>query len=168
MSPGEYLSFLSIDKWTIIFNLVNTFILYKIIKRFLFKPVNKMLESRKLEVEESYNNAQTALAEAEQFKNVYESKLKEVNKEAEKIIDVAKTRAYQQSNEIIKVAKATADDLIKKADQEIKLESKKAINNIKNQVVDVIVLATSKVIKKEIPTDKHKEIIDEFFNEVKA
>lgn len=166
MSPGEHLSFLSIDKWTIIFNLVNTFILYKIIKKFLFKPVNKMLENRKLEVEENYNNVEVALTEAEQFKNIYESKLKSVDKEAAEIIDTAKIRAYWQYDEIIKNAKEKADSLIKKADQEIKLESKKAVNDIKMQVADVIILATSKIVKKEIEKSNHKKIIDEFFDEV--
>ena len=168
ISSGEYLNFLSIDKWTIIFNLLNTLILYYIIKRLLFKPVNKIINDRKMEIKKDYDMANEKLLNANELKSVYEKKMKDTHKQANEIINSAKASANKQYDIIVKEAKDKADILIKKANDEIELESKKAINNIKAQVVDMSILMASKVIKKEIDKDSHKEIIDKFFDEVKT
>ena len=85
MAAGEYLNFLSIDKWTMIFNLVNTLILYLIIKKFLFKPINKMINDRKLEIKEEYDKADQAVEKANQLKSDYYEKLNNANNEINEI-----------------------------------------------------------------------------------
>ncbi|MBP0979723.1 MAG: F0F1 ATP synthase subunit B [Oscillospiraceae bacterium] len=165
VSPGEYLSFLSIDKWTIIFNLINTLILYKIIKKFLFGPVNKIINDRKSEIKQDYDRANKTLEEATDLKKDYENKINNSNQEALEIIDSAKVRATEKYNEIINEARDKASNLINKANKQIELESKKAINNIKDEVADIAVLMAAEVLKKEISLDDHKKIIDKFFDE---
>lgn len=167
VSPGDYLGFLSIDKWTIIFNLINTFILYKIIKKFLFKPVNKIINDRKIEIENSYNEVEKALNEANDLKSKYKIKVENSKKEAMDIIESAKIKAEKQSDYILKNAEEKANKLIEKANQEIKLGSKKALNDIKDDVADIVVLAASKIIEREIYKDGHKEVIDKIFDEAK-
>lgn len=165
VSPGEYLSFLSIDKWTIIFNLINTLILYKIIKKFLFGPVNKIINERKSEIKKDYDEANKSLEEATYLKKNYENKINQSHQEALEIIDKAKIRATEKYNEIINEARDKAGNLIIKANKQIELESKKAINNIKDEVADIAILMASEVLKKEINQDDHKKIIDKFFDE---
>ncbi len=167
VSAGEYLSFLSVDKWTMIFNLVNTLILYKIIKKFLFKPVNKMINDRKSEIQENYDYSEKIRSEADCLKSSYEVKMKQSNQKAQEIISVAKARANEQSDYILNQAKIKAENLIKTANDEIELESQKAVNNVKDEIADLAILAASKVIKKEINKDDHKKIIDDLFDNIK-
>lgn len=166
MSPGSYLSFLSIDKWTMIFNLVNTLILYKIIKKFLFQPVNKMINDRKADIEKDYNDANDALSKADDLKRSYEIKLNQSDEEAKAIINNAKNRANFKYQEIVSEAKNQADNIMKRADEEIKLASQKAIDNIKNEVADMVVLTASKVINKELDKQGHEQLIESFLEEV--
>lgn len=166
MSPGSYLSFLSIDKWTMIFNLVNTLILYKIIKKFLFQPVNKMINDRKADIEKDYNDANDALSKADDLKRSYEIKLNQSDEEAKAIINNAKNRADFKYQEIVSEAKNQADNIMKRADEEIKLASQKAIDNIKNEVADMVVLTASKVINKELDKQGHEQLIESFLEEV--
>lgn len=166
MSPGSYLSFLSIDKWTMIFNLVNTLILYKIIKKFLFQPVNKMINDRKADIEKDYNDANDALSKADDLKRSCEIKLNQSDEEAKAIINNAKNRANFKYQEIVSEAKNQADNIMKRADEEIKLASQKAIDNIKNEVADMVVLTASKVINKELDKQGHEQLIESFLEEV--
>lgn len=168
ISSGEYLNFLSIDQWTIIFNLVNTIILYHIMKKFLFKPVNKIINDRKLEIEKNYNIADKTLMDANDLKKHYEDKIKQTNIEAKEIIDEARLSATKQYDKIINEAQRQAGLLIKKANDEIEYKSKKAINDIKVQIADMAILMASQVIKNEVNKDNNKEIIDKFFDEVKT
>ena len=43
---NEYLPFVSIDTWTMIFTWANLLILFLLLKKFLFKPVMKILDER--------------------------------------------------------------------------------------------------------------------------
>ena len=61
------LDFLSIDPGSIFFTLINTLILFLVIKHFLFKPVNKMLEERKDDIALTYSKADNALEKAKQY-----------------------------------------------------------------------------------------------------
>lgn len=166
VSSGEYLSFLSIDKWTMIFNLVNTFILYKIIKKFLFKPVNKIINDRKSEIQKNYDDSEKIRLEADVLKKSYETKIQQSNKEAQDIINSAKTMATQQSDEILNQARIKANNLIENANHEIKLESQKAINTVKDEIADLAILTATKLIKKEIKKDEHTEIINNLLDEI--
>ena len=55
---------------------------------------------------------------------------------------------------------------MKRADEEIKLASQKAIDNIKNEVADMVVLTASKVINKELDKQGHEQLIESFLEEV--
>ena len=50
----KYLEFFTIDVWTMIFTLVNMFIVYVIVKKLLFKPVLKVLDRRDAEIKKIY------------------------------------------------------------------------------------------------------------------
>ena len=55
MSENGFLSFLSIDYGTIILVLINTFILFLVIKHFLFGRVNKIIEERQADVSQPWS-----------------------------------------------------------------------------------------------------------------
>ena len=72
METGEVFA---IDLWKILFMLINLFLIYLILKHFLYKPVKKMFEMREKEVAETYEKADAAEADAYQLKEQYEQKL---------------------------------------------------------------------------------------------
>ena len=45
-------------------------------------------------------------------------------------------------------------------------ERQKVMNEIKNEISNIAILAASKVIEKDIDSNKHKELIDNFIKEV--
>ena len=64
MSEAIYQAFVSIGWWEILVTMCNTLITFAIIKKFLFKPVRKMLAAREEEVQAMYANAEQAQTEA--------------------------------------------------------------------------------------------------------
>lgn len=57
LAAGDVTEFLSIDLTTIIATLLNTLILFLVLKHFLFSKVNKVIEDRKNDVKETYRQA---------------------------------------------------------------------------------------------------------------
>lgn len=160
------LDFLSIDVGSILFNLLNTLILFLVIKHFLFKPVNAMLDQRKADIEETYSKADEALENAKQTEKQYNELIGNARDESAQIIKNASDTANRRSEEIIKNAKNDADMIIKKANSEIEREKANARTAIKNEVSELAVLMAEKVVDKEIDKNDHRRFIDEFIENV--
>lgn len=162
----RFLDFVTIDVWTLIFTWGNLLILFLLMKKFLFKPVRKMMLDRENEVKELYDDAERSKSDAEALKEDYENKLSSAKNEADEIIKNASRSAALKSEEIIAEAHNTAAGIIERADKQIEAEKKNAENELKNEVSELAVSIASKVIEKEIDEKKHKELIDSFIEKM--
>ncbi|MGN0642410.1 MAG: F0F1 ATP synthase subunit B [Huintestinicola sp.] len=157
--------FFSIDPGTIVGVLCNTLILFLLFKKFLFAPVNKIIEERKAQVSKTYEEADSALEKAKTMESEYTEKLALAKEESAEIIKTASKKAQQRSEEIISDAKNEASDILRKANSDIEKERKRAVNRIKDEISDIAVNIAEKVISKEISPDEEQErLIDEFID----
>ena len=163
MDTGEVFS---IDLWKILFMLINLFLIYLILKRFLYKPVKKMFEMREQEVTETYQKADAAETEAHELKDQYDKKLSGAKAEAEEIVRSATKRAQLRSESMIGEAKDTVSNMMARAEEQIASEKKKAVNEIKDEIADIALMAASNVLEKKMDANDHSKLIDEFINKV--
>ena len=68
-ASGDITEFMSIDLTTIIATLLNTLILFLILKHFLFDKVNKVIKDRQEEIRASYDRADEAEKNAQKLEN---------------------------------------------------------------------------------------------------
>ena len=163
---SEYLDLISIDPFSIIVTICNLLILFLIIKKFLFKPVQKVLSQRQQEVDKIYDDAEKAQSAAQKDKKEYSEKLSGVNLEAEKIIKQATDKANRMSESIISEADETAAQKLRKADEDIAQERKKAVNEIKDEISTISVEIAQKVVEREINEKDHEKLIDSFIDSI--
>lgn len=158
--------FFSIDYETIIPVLCNTLILFLVLKHFLFKPVNRVLDSRKQEVEEVYANAHEAEDNAKKLEAEYSEKIAGVKEESQMILKTATDKANSKSDEIISNAKNQAKSIISRANEEIETEKKRAVNEIKTEITGIVFDVAEKVVNKNISSDDNERFIEEFIDNV--
>lgn len=159
---NEALELISINFWHVIAAIGNLLILTLILKKFLFKPVQKVLAERQAEVDNLYQQAEESAASAEKDKQVYHEKLEKAEQEVEEIIRSATVRAERIGDEIVAEANAKADAAIRKADADIAQSKKKAINEIKNDIAGISVSIAEKVVEREINEKDHTDLIESF------
>lgn len=164
MNP--YFEFFSIDATTIVGTILNALILFLVIKHFLFDKVNAILESRKTEVEKTYEDADKALTNAKQLEGEYTSKLAAAKEESAEIVKNATKKAQSRSDEIIANAKDEARGIIDKANSDIEKEKKRAVNQIKDDISDIALSIASQVVSKEIDAKTHEQLIESFIDEI--
>ncbi|NLK27192.1 MAG: F0F1 ATP synthase subunit B [Clostridiales bacterium] len=157
----ETLEFLSVNIWSVLMAIGNLLILFLIVKKFLFKPVNDILEKRAEEVDHIYSDAEQMRSEAKANKNIYEEKLKNVKTETDLMIKAATERAENRSEEIIKEATLEAENRKRKAEADILLAKKKAVDDIKDNIVEMVIDLAQQVVEKEINEDVHENLIDD-------
>lgn len=152
--------------WSFVFQIVNTIILFLILKKLLFKPVSEFMEKRRAEIAGSIKEAEMKNEEAESYKAEYVAKLGDSEEEGRQIIRDAAKRAEERANEIIKAAHKEAEEIKQRANLEIERERKKAINSLKDEIASIAMLAASKVVQEDLNEQKHNTLVRKFIDEV--
>lgn len=159
---GESGDFISLELWTSIFTLCNLVILFFVMKKLLFKPVKKMIDSRQQEVDEMYAEANQDKETAAQMKADYEQKLAHASEQSAQMLKDATRRAQKREEEILTEAQEKAAQTLKRADEQIEMEKKRALNDIKDEVSGMAVDIASAILTRDIKPEEHSELIDSF------
>lgn len=162
----QTLEVISINIWQILISLANLVILFLVLKKFLFKPVKKVLAERQAAVDEQYAAAAQAEKKAMQSKESWEHKMESARTEADAILKNATETAGLRGEKIVAEAKVRADGIIRQAETEAELERKKAEDGIKREIIDVSTVLTEKMLGREINTQDHRSLIDSFIEEI--
>lgn len=162
----QNLDVISINLWQILISLCNLLLLFLILKRFLYKPVKRVMAERQAALKKQYAAADEAQQEAERNKQAWTQKMQNAQAEADKLLKKAATTADFLSEQMIAEAREKADGIVHQAEAQARLEQKKAEAGIKKEIVDVSAVLTEKMLGREISTADHRAIIDSFINEM--
>ncbi len=163
-----YEALVSINPTTIIFTLINALIIFLIFRFFLYKPVCNILDQRKEIAAKEIAEAQAAKESAQKTEQEYLERLAEAKSEAAEIMKQATARAQAREEEIISEANSKAAEIRVKAEEAIERDKKRAMNEIKDEISDIVILAATKVVEKEISAKDNEEIISNFLVNVGA
>ena len=141
-------------------------VMFTILSYFLFNPVRDMLEKRKQRVMDDQETAKREKEDAIAYKEEYDQKLKEVDKEAEAILSEARKRAKQNEAKIVAEAKEEAARIIARANAEIELEKKRALDDMKQEMITIASMMAGKVVAASIDTNVQESLIDETLKEM--
>ena len=84
---------LDIHSQTTIFTIINFFILYFLLKRFLFKPINKVIAERRREISSNLQEAEENKKKAQQYRLESENRLKDSAREGKALVEKYKMQA---------------------------------------------------------------------------
>ena len=156
----------TIVPWNFVATITNLFLQVYLIKRFLFKPINEVLEKRRAKADAEIQQAVQAKEEAQAMKTEYEKNMQEAKNKANDIMVTAQKTAAIQSEDMLKETSRQIAAMKEKAEKDIAQEKKKAVNEIKNEIGDMAMEIAGKVIEREISESDHAKLIDEFIENV--
>lgn len=159
-----YESFLGINIWTALFTLANTIALFLVLKKFLFKPVMKIIEDRQKEIDDTYAQADAAKAQATALQAEYEDKLATAMQTSDRLVKEAVARGQKREEDIIRQANEEADAILKKAAADIAQEKKKAINDAKNEIAGLAMDIAGKVVGRSLNAEDQADLVDSFID----
>ena len=162
----QFLDVISVNVWAILASLANLLLLTWIIKKFLFKPVKKMIDARRTAIDNDYAWAKAAREQAEETKQNYEASMAAARQTADQIIADASRTAEHRSNEIVAEARERATEIRRQAEADAVLERKKAEDEMKHEIANVSAQLTGKLLQREINEEDHRNLIDSFLNDL--
>ena len=141
-------------------------ILFALLSFLLFNPLKKVLNDRKQRIAMQISSAQDDMTKAFQLKAEYEEKLRQVDKEANTILENARKKAKQNEDEIIKEAIKEAERIKYRACKEVELEKKKVSDEIKNVFINISSLIASKAIGSSMSVELSSSLIEDTLKEI--
>ena len=162
----QSLEIISVNIWSILVSLANLLIMFLILKRFLFKPVQKMMAARKQQVDQIYQDAKENRDSAINMKQEYEARLAAAREEADGLVRNAVQTAQRKGDAIVAEANSQASHLKQKAEQEIAQEKKQMLQDVRGKISDIAVSIASKVVEREVKKQDYDGFVDEFIKNV--
>lgn len=162
----QSLEIISVNIWSILVSLANLLIMFLILKRFLFKPVQKMMVARKQQVDQIYQDAKENRDSAINMKQEYEARLATAREEADGLVRNAVQTAQRKGDAIVAEANSQASHLKQKAEQEIAQEKKQMLQDVRGEISDIAVSIASKVVEREVKKQDYDGFVDEFIKNV--
>ena len=153
---------LNINPPLILINIVGFVVLYLIANKLVFTPIGKVLDEREGDISSTYDKLDADQKQMEALKAEYESRLEQIEAEAREKIQAAIKEAEAARDKIIADANVRAKELVTKAESEAEREREQAMITFRQQIVDLALGATNKVIGESLDVAKQKSLIDDF------
>lgn len=141
-------------------------LLFTLLSYLLFNPARDLLEKRKQRIMDDKETAKREKEEAIAFKEEYEKKLQEVDKEVQQILGEARKKAKKNEAVIIAEAREEAERMIARANAEIELEKKRALDDMKQEMIAIASMMAEKVVTASIDTSAQNSLIEETLKEM--
>ena len=155
--PGLYI-------WTI----ATFLILLWLLGKFAWRPLLAALEQRQETIRKSLDDAQQAKQELERLNAESRKILNEARVQAEQILSLTRTDASRLRDELKQKAQSEAAGVIKNAERQIEMETARAIQQIRNEAVDISIAIASKVLERNVTREDNERLIEETFKKIEA
>jgi F-type H+-transporting ATPase subunit b len=155
--PGLYI-------WTIATFLILVWLLAK----FAWRPLLAALERRQETIRKSLDDAQQAKQELERLHVESRKILTEARVQAEQIVSQTRTDASRLRDELKQKAQSEAAGVLKNAERQIEMETARALQQIRNEAVDLSVAIASKVLERNVTKEDNERLIEETFKQIEA
>jgi len=147
--------------------LVAFIVMVAVMAKFMYPAIAKVAMERQKLISDQLEQAERQRDEATRTLAEAEAKLNAARAQADEVIAGASRSGEQIRGELRGKGEEEAARLLDKARKDIEAARQTAIDSVREQVADMVVLATEKVIHETIDKDKHRRLIDEAINEVK-
>jgi F-type H+-transporting ATPase subunit b len=156
---------LTVQPYWVLVAIVQFLILFFLLQRFLWGPIQKTLQARADRIREGLEAAEAAKRDRTQMKAEIEKLLTEARREAAAIAERATKAAELAAADIKAQAKAEADRLRERAKVESDQLHQQALAQLRGEVASMAVLAASKILGREVDANTHKALIERSLDE---
>ena len=155
--PGLYI-------WTILTFLI----LVGLLAKFAWKPLLQALENRQQTIRKALDDARQAKQELERLHGESAKLLAQARSEAAEIVSRSRSDADRFRDEMKEKARAEAAGMVRNAERQIELETSRAIQQIRQEAIDMSVGIASKILQRNVSREDNERLIQETFKELET
>ena len=156
---------LGINLGYLISQIVNFTLLAVLLYFVAYKPVLRMLDERSARIKQGLEDAEEAARKAAEMEQEFEARMVDARKEGQEIIAQATQMSEKARQDILDKARQEAQAQIEKAKEEIGREREQAMSELRQQVADLSLTISEKVIGETLDQESQRRLIAEFLDE---
>jgi F-type H+-transporting ATPase subunit b len=145
----------------IFWEVVSFAILLFLLAKYAFPPILQTLDERERRIRESIEAADRQQAEAERRMAEYDAKMKAAQKEAEALVEQARTRAQHLLDENERRLTQEAERIRASAARDIEQERRRAIDEVRAYTTDLALRVAEKLVERSLNDADHKRLAEE-------
>jgi F-type H+-transporting ATPase subunit b len=150
--------------WTILTFLV----LVALLARFAWRPLMEALEQRQTAIAKSLEDARRAQQELERLQRESMQMMASARAEADAIVSRSRSDAEALREELKQKARGEAAAIVKNAERQIQLETARAVQQIRQEAVDLSVAIASKILRRQVSKEDNEGLIEETLKQVET
>jgi len=156
------------DPGLFIWTIVTFLVLVALLARFAWRPLLEALERRQAAIAKSLDDAQRARQELERLQRESADMMRQARVEADAIVSRSRSDAEALREELKQKSRAEAAAIVKNAEKQIQLETARAIQQIRNETIDLSVAIASKILRRQVSKEDHEGLIEETLKQVET
>jgi F-type H+-transporting ATPase subunit b len=156
------------DPGLFIWTIITFIVLMALLTKFAWGPLMRALESRQATIRKALDDAQQAKQELEQLHQQSAEIIKKARADAESIIVQSRSDGERVREDLKQKAKADADGLVRNAERQIQLETTRAVQQIRNEAVELSVMIASKLIQRNLSKEDNERLIEEALRQIEG
>ena len=137
-----------------------------LLKKFAWKPLLKLLDDRREKIRSGFEEIETTKREVETLKADYQRHRANIEEEARDQLQQAVDEGRRISREVQEKARQEARAVLEKAKSDIQLETEKAKVTLRNEIADLTISATERLIEKKMDEKRDKVLVLDFIKEL--
>ena len=141
-------------------------LLVTVLSYLLFNPVRDLLEKRRQRIQDDREAAKKEREEALVYKEEYDRKLKNVESEVQEILSAARKKAIANEAKIVAEAREEAARIVARAQAEIALEKKRALDDMKQEMITISTMMAQKIVTASMNPDVQESLIEDTLKEM--
>jgi F-type H+-transporting ATPase subunit b len=150
----------------LIFGSIAFLIVFWVLARKAYPAIRKGLRERQEKIQGDLEAAEQARREAEEEQQRYRQQLQDARGEASRIIDEARKTAEQARKDILDKAQDEAQQIVRRAQEEIGGERQRAMVSLKDDLAAASVDLAARVIGESMDRDRQLRLVDQYIDEV--
>lgn len=157
---------LGIEPLQLVTQIFNFVIMVAVLTYFLYKPIMKILKTRRDKIAEGLSYAEKMKVEAEKTEEKRQEVLREVKEEGSLIIDESKKSGKLVEAEIIEKAHEEAKAIVEKGRMDIEMERADMEKKLKGEMIGVAAAIAQKALESTISATTHRAIIEKKIRDI--
>lgn len=159
---------MELDLGQIITQIIAFLIMMWVLKKFAWKPILNLLEERQKKIAAEFASIEEQKATLKGLQEEWRKKVKEVDASTEAKFHEELEKANRAADSIRREAEDNVKAMLQDAKEQMRLEVIKARYALKNEMVDLIIASSEKVLKHQISNQPElKQLIEEQLEGVK-
>lgn len=157
---------LGIDFRSLIFQLVNFSILIFILGKLLYRPIVRMLDSRREAIKKSMEDTEKIKRELSEIKGRQEELLSQARHEAQKLLLTESQRAKKEYEETVSKAATTVAEMLESGEKRLLRQKDDFKEGLEREVAQMVRESLHKILSESLTEDEREKLVSEAFKKI--